>query len=80
MGKKKQIEKNFDLSEKLANFFANNPKSLKKDTNYVVFSATDKNLNRANSTLVKDLKKKGKKVTKAKETRSQNKPWVFASP
>lgn len=77
---KKQIQKNFDLSEKLANFLANNPKRLKSGVNYVVFSESDEALNKINSRIVKALKKRGKKVIKATETGSQKNPWVFASP
>lgn len=77
---KKQIEKNFELSEKLANFLAENPKILKKGANFVVFSATDDALNRINSKLLKSLKGQGKKVVKAKETKSQKNPWAFTTP
>ena len=48
---KKQIEKNFELSEKLAVFLGKNPKKMKaipKDSSFVVFSATDKLLNKIN--------------------------------
>lgn len=77
---KKQIQKNIQLSEKLANYLAKNPEEVGKtpsDSSFVVFSIGDKNLNRLNGKLVKDLAKQGKSVIKAEETKSLKTPWVF---
>ena len=51
MTKKKQFVKNLDLSEKLANFIAENPDEVKgfpSDASFVTFSSTDNDLNNAN--------------------------------
>lgn len=77
---KKQIEKNFELSEKLAVFLGKNPKKMKaipKDSSFVVFSVSDSFLNKVNEKLVVSLEKKGRKVIKAKQTKNVKEPWVF---
>ena len=77
---KKQIEKNIQLSEKLANYLAKNPKEIRRtpsDSSFVVFSVGDKKLNRLNERLATNLVKQGKKVVKAKETKSSKVPWTF---
>lgn len=77
---KKQIEKNFDLSEKLAVFLGKNPKKMKaipKDSSFVVFSANDKRLNEINEKLVESLEKEGRIVIKAQETTKSGSPWEF---
>ena len=77
---KKQIEKNFELSEKLAVFLGKNPNKMKaipKDSSFVVFSATDKLLNKINEKLIKSLEKEGKYVIKAQETTKTKTPWEF---
>lgn len=79
---KKQIEKNIQLSEKLANYLASNPKELAKRPNsasFVVFSACDESLNRLNERLARNLVSQGKNVIKAEETRDAKNPWVFAT-
>ena len=77
---KKQLEKNIKLSQKLADFLAKNPKNMKsvsKDSSFVVFSATDKLLNKINEKLIKSLEKEGRIVIKAQETKKSKFPWVF---
>ena len=77
---KKQIEKNFELSEKLAVFLGDNPKKVKsvpEDSSFVVFSATDKLLNKINEKLIKSLKDQGRIVIKAQETKKSESPWKF---
>jgi len=77
---KKQIEKNFELSEKLAIFLSKNPKKMKaipKDSSFVVFSATDKLLNKINEKLIESLVKEGRTVIKAQETKKPESPWEF---
>ena len=81
MSKKQQFSKNIKLSEKLANFLASSPESLKKikGLSVVTFSAKDKELNKANNQLVNKLIKSGKKVVKAEETSSNKNPFTFTS-
>lgn len=77
---KNQIKKNFELSEKLAEFLAQNPQLIKKypkDSSFVVFSSSDPSLNKINEKLADSLKKKGRKVIKAKKTGNVEEPWVF---
>lgn len=77
---KKQLEKNIKLSQKLADFLAKNPKHMKsvsKDSSFVVFSATDKLLNKINEKLIKSLEKDGRIVIKAQETKKSEPLWVF---
>ena len=79
------MAKNIQLSEKLANFIVSSKQNVKKNAtgdSYVVFSATDKTLNRMNKRLVDTLLKQGKKVIKAEETQDNKNPWKFtlASP
>lgn len=75
---KKQIDKNFDLAEKLANFLAKNPEKEFRGVSYVVFSAKDKALNKLNQKLLESLKKQGKKVVKAEETQTPKNSWKFS--
>jgi hypothetical protein len=80
--KLQQAEKNLILSEKLASYMVKNPDllgKLPKKASYVVFSLTDKKLNRLNSKLIKGLLKEGKKVVKAEETIDKNQPWILTS-
>jgi hypothetical protein len=80
MTKHDQVIKNLDLSEKLANFIAGNPKELKglpEDASFVTFSSTDKNLNKTNKDLIKGLLEEGRKVIKAEETNDKRNPWKF---
>lgn len=77
---KKQIEKNIELSEKLAVFLGKNPKKVKaipNDSSFVVFSATDELLNKINEELIKSLEKQGRIVIKAQETQKSESPWKF---
>jgi hypothetical protein len=75
---KRQINKNFQLSAKLADFLANKSETrTSKGVTFVVFSATDEELNKLNTKLLDQLKSQGEKVIKAKETGSKEKPWIF---
>ncbi|MEK7581187.1 MAG: DUF5647 family protein [Patescibacteria group bacterium] len=81
MSKNTQIQKNINLSARLADYLQKNPdevKNLKKDTSYVVFSADDEELNEENQNLIKSLLKSGKKVIEVEETKDKLKPWVFS--
>ena len=78
MSKKKQIEKNLELSNKLALYLMDNPQELKNvpsGAEYIVFSASDKKLNEENQTILDSLVKKGEKVVKAIQTKSKSRPW-----
>ncbi|MCH8821679.1 hypothetical protein IID23_04140 [Patescibacteria group bacterium] len=80
MTKKTQVDKNIDLSEKLADYLVESPSEVKKirsNATYIPLSATDKELNKLNSKLVSDATKEGKKVVIAEETGIKDKPWVF---
>lgn len=77
---KKQIEKNIELSLELASFLVKNPQKIQnapEGSSFVVFSASDALLNKLNEKLAVSLKKKGRKVIKAKETKDSSNPWVF---
>lgn len=79
---KKQIEKNIQLSEKLANYLASNPRELAKtpdSASFVVFSAGDKGLNQLNEKLARNLANQGKNVIRAVETRDSKNPWSLAA-
>jgi hypothetical protein len=82
MTKHTQIIKNIDLSEKLADYIAENPeevKDLPENVSFVTFSSTDLKLNEANKRLIESLKKEGKQVIKAQETQDKENPWKFTS-
>lgn len=77
---KKQIEKNIQLSGELVEYLTQNPQVIRKmpaESSFVVFSAGDKKLNKLNQRLAKNLSKQGRKVVKAKETKSSKAPWAF---
>lgn len=85
MSKKQQIQKNIELSSKLADYLVSNPNIDNKLTgpaSYVVFSSTDNNLNTLNTKLITSLLNEGKKVVKAEETTSKKMPWrlTFINP
>lgn len=78
MTKTKQIQKNLNLSQKLASYILSNPmatKGLPSNASYVFFSPTDKKLNEANNEITKSLLIQGTAVIKAEETSSQKNPW-----
>lgn len=80
MTKKQILTKNIQLSEKLADFIVKKKSSIREvpaGASYVIFSATDKILNRMNKKLVENLVKQGKKVIKVKETKDNKNPWIF---
>lgn len=75
-----QVNKNIRLSNKLAKYFVKNPKKITNypsNVSFVIISANDKTLNIVNEKLIKNLKKSGKKVVKAKETKNTSSPWQF---
>lgn len=81
MSKAKQLEKNAKLSEKLAEYIASNPSSVKKvpdGASFVVFSYSDAELNKVNRKLVKSLKDEGNDVIKAEESDDKKEPWTFS--
>lgn len=79
MTKTQQVNENINLSQKLADFIAKNPKILNKykGYSYVVFSSKDKTLNKMNNRVVEGLLEEGKSVVKAQETNDKKNPWVF---
>lgn len=80
MTKNKQIIQNIKLSEKLANYVAENPQklgNLPAKASFVTFSVKDKKLNEENKKLLEGLKKEGKRIIKAQETADKNNPWRF---
>lgn len=80
MSKAKQLERNVQLSGKLAEYIAANPsviKTMPKGASFVVFSHKDKELNKENNKLIKSLKSEGKKVVKAVEKDDKKNPWGF---
>lgn len=85
MSKKKQVIKNIELSEKFTEYLRTNPSSLRKQATHnsiVLFSATDRELNKMNEGLVKKLLKEGKRVLMAKQAKKDSKSWnlKFISP
>ena len=81
MSKKQQAMKNLDLSQKLAEYIANNPKAVKnvpKSSTFVAFSSSDNELNRKNEELIASLSEEGKKVVKAIQTTNKINPWKFS--
>ncbi len=80
MSKKDQVDKNLELSEKLAEYLAKDPpevKGMPKKSAFITFSLTDQELNKLNNKLVNSYSEKGKTVVKAQETKDEKKPWKF---
>jgi len=78
MSYKAIVTKNSVLTLKLLEYLASHPdvkRDLPSGISYVVFSASDKELNEYNEKLVEQLKKDGKKVVKAIETKNTKNPW-----
>ena len=81
MSKRIQATKNLDLSQKLAEYIASNPetvKNLPKKSTFVVFSSVDKKLNAENKKLIDSILAEGKKVVKAAQTKDRFNPWKFS--
>ena len=77
-----QVKKNLGLSQKLAEYIAKNPKSVKglpENSSFIVFSSTDKSLNKSNKGLVKSVLAEGKSVIKAIQTHDKLNPWKFSA-
>lgn len=80
MSKKQQLDKNMNLTAKLADFIATHPevnKNIPSGASIVPFSVKDNILNRMNEQLIPGLKEEGKTVVKAKETKNTKEPWKF---
>lgn len=80
MSKKTQLNKNIDLSTKLADFIVKHPEKVKNipsGSTYVVISAKDSALNNMNNELIKKMISKGKKVVKATEKKVDRNNWEF---
>ena len=81
MSKTKQATKNLQLTQKLLDFIVLHSKDLPafitKSSTYVVFSNTDKELNKLNTKLLKEMQAEGKNVIKAEETGNKANPWNF---
>lgn len=83
MSKNQQIEKNFKLTSKLAEYLAVHPdetKDIPSGSSYVVFSITDNKLNTLNSKLMDNLVKKGQQVVKAVEKSGNKWNLQYISP
>jgi len=81
MGKAKQLEKNVNLSKKLAEYIASNPSAVKNipsGASFVVLSSGDDELNKLNHKLVDSLKSEGKNVVKATQEHNKKQPWTFS--
>lgn len=79
MSKKVQIQKNLQLSSKVAQYILDHPEVLNnipEYSSYVVFS-NDIPLNKANDKLVKSLQNEGKSVIKVVMTDNSKSPWQF---
>ncbi len=82
MTKNKQISKNIELSEKLANYLASHPiesEALPNNASFVAFSKDDERLNEENIKLIRGLIEEGKNVIKALQTNDKNNPWIFSA-
>jgi hypothetical protein len=80
MSKKQLIAKNISLSEKLADFMAKNPKAMKKSKrsiSYVMFSANDQVLNKANEKVMNQLLQDGEKIIKAEQINDTKNAWIL---
>ena len=80
MKKSVQGKKNAKLSEQLATYIINNPKSTKgfpERVTFIAFSPDDEKLNKENERLVESVKKEDTTVVKAQKTNNPKKPWNF---
>lgn len=79
MSDKIQLNKNVELSGKLADYLAKSSSVLKKykNSSYVVFSEKDIELNKVNEKLAKVLHKEGNKVVKAIQPKTSKGDWTF---
>lgn len=77
MSKKMQTEKNIKLTNKLIQFLikGKNIPDIPQDVSFVPFSSTDKELNRINEKLLKDIYNKDKPVVKAEESKNNKGDW-----
>ena len=78
MSKKKQLEKNINLSTKFTSYVENKPdlaNKISSSSQYVILSADDKELNNMNESIIESLVKQGKKVVKVQETNNPKAPW-----
>ena len=78
MSKKKQLEKNINLSTKFTSYVENKPdlaNKISSSSQYVILSADDKELNDMNESIIESLLKQGKKVVKVQETNNPKAPW-----
>lgn len=77
MSKKKQTEKNIDLTNKLIDYLVKgkNVPDLPQDVSFVPFSSSDKKLNNANQELLENLSQKDKPIVIANEPKSNKEPW-----
>ncbi|HVZ11662.1 MAG TPA: DUF5647 family protein [Patescibacteria group bacterium] len=81
MTKSTQAQKNIDLSQELAEYIADNPKSvenLPENSSFIIFSSEDESLNIENEGLIKSIIAEGKKVIKAIQTKDKENPWKFS--
>ena len=81
MSKTKQATKNLKLTQKLLDHIVLHsedlPAFVTKKSTYVVFSNTDKELNKMNAKLLIEMQAEGKNVIRAEETGDKANPWNF---
>lgn len=77
MSKKVQTEKNIDLTNKLIDYLVNgkNVPNLPQDVSFVPFSKDDRELNKANEELLKNISKEDKPVVRAQEPLNKKDSW-----
>ena len=81
MSKTKQATKNLQLTQKLLDYIVLHsedlPSFITKASTYIVFSNNDKELNKLNTKLLKEMQAEGKNVIRAEETGNKGAPWNF---
>lgn len=82
MPRKLQLEKNLKLTDELSEFILKHPKTQEgfpKKVSIVILSEKDQKLTKANTSMLKELLKKGEEVVVAIKTKSKLDPWRFES-
>jgi DNA uptake protein ComE-like DNA-binding protein len=79
MTQKNRVTKNISLSFDLTQYLMDNPKISQKykQEEFVVFTETNNNINKASSGLLEEIQKKGRKVIKAIRKNSVKNDWRF---
>jgi hypothetical protein len=79
MTQKNRVTKNISLSFDLTQYLIDNPRISQKykQEDFVVFAENNKSINAANSGLIKEIQKRGKKVIKAIRKNGVKNDWRF---